>query len=292
MNDFSHLRYVSVDGRRMAYRDVGGGTATVVFLHGNPTSAYFWRNVVPHVQDFARCIAPDLIGMGDSDKLPSTGARTYGYFVNRHYLDGVLSTLLPARDVILVGHNWGAPLAFDWAQRHAAAVRGLVHIEGQIAPMSSSQGGERFKMFNARARSPEMARAILEDNAYLEQYFFPAFRVPLAAIEREAYTRPFLTPGEGRRPMIDWPLEIPVDGEPADVHERLLELKSWMNTNPIPKLFLRPTGNSIMVGNRLETARGFANQMEVDIPGGQFAPEEAPNPIGIALANWLRSLGG
>ena len=196
------------------------------------------------------CIAPDLIGMGSSEKLLNQGPRTYSYFVHRAYFDDWMECMGLTDNLIFVGHNWGVPLAFDWAMRHPGSTRGLVHMEGQVAPVTTAIAGDRFRKFNAHMHSPEMEADVLNENLYLKQYFYSYLDDVLSDEDRAIYDAPYLVPGTGRRPTIDWPCEIPVDGDPADVQDRLTDLIAWMAGNNIPKLWLIPDTGTIMTGER------------------------------------------
>lgn len=286
MPDFHKVHTIGVNGKTMAWRDSGTGP-TIVFVHGNPTSSYLWRNVVPHLDSHFRCIAPDLIGMGESEKLEDHGPRTYSYFVHRDYFDGWMDVINLRGPIVFVGHNWGVPLTMDWAMRRPDQVAGIVHMEGQISPVTTAIAGDRFQKFNAHMHSPEMEADVLNTNLYLEQYFFRYVEDILTATDRAAYEKPFANSGPDRRPTLDWPCEIPVDGAPADIHERLVVLKSWMVENALPKLWLVPDDASIMTGERLATAESFSCQTKMDIVGGHYTPETSPEAVGRAISDWI-----
>lgn len=290
MASFSQLQFVMVRDRRIAYRDAGHGPP-IIFVHGNPTHSYFWRKIVPFLSQSHRCIALDLIGMGHSDKLSPIGFRTYSYFVIRDYFDSFLDSLDVPDTRIFIGHNWGVPLTFDWASRHPEQVSGMVHIEGQFTAMLSASLDERFKTFRRNMLDSATQDQILNDNAYLRRYFLEPLRHVLSESDVTAYTAPFTAAGEERRVMIDLPLEIPFDGEPADVASIFERLQVFMQQSSIPKLFIRPASGSIMIGERLRVARSFAYQDEVAVPGGQFAPEEYPKEIADAITSWLHGRG-
>jgi len=289
MGNFTDRNKTQIGDLTIAWREVGDG-APIIFVHGNPCSSYLWRNVVPHVSHLGHCYAPDLIGMGDSDKLPDAGPRTYSYFVHRKFFDAWMRAMEFDNDIIFVGHNWGAPLGFDWAMRHPGSTRGFVHMEGQVSPVSTAVSGDRFRKFNAHMRSPEMESEVLENNLYLQQYFYSYVDDLLSKDDRAVYDAPYLSPGPGRRPTIDWPCEIPVDGEPADVHARLTELIAWMAGNEIPKLWLIPDTGTIMLGERKTAAESFSHQTVQTIVGGHYTPETSADAVGRAIANWIEAL--
>ena len=272
MEGFATVQTTRVINQTMAWRETGSGDP-IIFVHGNPTSSYLWRNVVPLLSHLGRCLAPDLIGMGESCNLSDRGPRTYSYFIHRDFFDGWLDAMDLYGPITFVGHNWGVPLFLDWAMRHPGRTRGVVHMEGQISPVTTAIAGDRFRAFNAHMHSPEMEKDVLQDNLYLEQYFFRYVEEILSPEDRSIYEKPYLNPGADRRPTLDWPCEIPVDGEPADVHKRLNELKLWMASNDIPKLWLIPDKASIMTGERKETAETFSCQKRLEIKGEHYTPE-------------------
>lgn len=289
MSNFADVLTTKVNNRTMAWREMGEG-GPIVFVHGNPTSSYLWRNVVPHLSKAGRCLAPDLIGMGHSEKLPDQGPRTYSYFVHLDFFDGWMNAMNFEGPITFVGHNWGVPLFFDWAMRNPGRTRGFVHMEGQISPVTTEIAGDRFRAFNAHMRSPEMEADVLQNNLYLDQYFYRYVADLLSDEDRVEYDEPYLVAGPDRRPTIDWPCEIPVDGDPADVFERLTELKVWMSSNDIPKLWLIPDTASIMTSERKATAESFSCQTAQTIDGGHYTPETSPVAVGQAIRSWMETL--
>lgn len=281
-------RFATVHGRRMAYVEAGEGDP-IVFLHGNPTSSYLWRNVIPHVEPFGRCLAPDLIGMGDSDKLPESGPDRYRIAEHRHYLDALLEALGVRERAVLVLHDWGSALGFDWARRHAEAVRGIVYMEAMVRPYSRAEMGEHAAFLDA-LRGPEGEEMILEQNLFIEA-FLP--RLVLRELDDEAmdaYRRPFLEPGEGRRPMLTMPRQIPIDGEPVETDEMIETYAHWMSENRIPKLFVNAEPGAAIAGAMERFCRGWPEQTEVSVKGLHFVQEDSPDEIGRAIAEWLPRL--
>ena len=221
-------------GSEMAYVEVGEGDP-IVLLHGNPTSSYLWRNVLPHLQPRGRCIAPDLIGMGDSDKLPESGPGSYRFVDHRRHLDALLETLDVHARVTLVVHDWGSALGFDWANRHREAVKGIAFMEAIVAP----QGRDHWDKMGMRSalealRSEAGEEMVLQNNYFIEKILPNAVLRKLSDEEMAEYRRPFAEPGEGRRPTLTWPREIPIEGEPADVHAIATEYADWLGTSDVP----------------------------------------------------------
>jgi len=280
---------ISVNGRKMAYVETGEG-APIVFLHGNPTSSYLWRNVIPHLADQGRCIAPDLIGMGDSEKLPDSGPGRYRFVEHREYLDGLLAALGVERDATFVIHDWGSALGFDWANRHRESVRGIAYMEAIVAPVSWAQWPEAAVGIFRAFRSPAGEEMVLENNVFVERVLPGSVLRGLSEAEMAVYRRPFQEPGESRRPTLTWPREIPLDGEPADVVEIVQGYADWLSKSPLPKLFVNADPGAILIGEQREFCRSWPNQQEVTVRGSHFIQEDSPDEIGQAIAEWRRKL--
>jgi haloalkane dehalogenase len=291
MNDDATPRksYVDVHGRRMAYVETGAGDP-VVFLHGNPTSSYLWRNVIPAVADRGRCLAPDLIGMGDSDKLPDSGAHSYTFEEHRRYLDSWFDRVSATTAVTLVVHDWGSALGFDWASRHPDAVRGIAYMEAIVQPAGwhdlPAQVAELFRA----VRSPAGEQMVLENNMFVEAVLAGGTLDPLPdAVVRE-YRRPFDEPGEGRRPTLTWPRQVPLDGEPADVAATVERYGQWLADSDVPKLFVNADPGATLVGAAREFCRSWPNQTEITVRGAHLVQEDSGQHIGQALASWLNTI--
>ncbi|MEM9608974.1 MAG: haloalkane dehalogenase [Actinomycetota bacterium] len=282
-------RRVAVGPISMATVDHGSGDP-IVFLHGNPTSSFLWRNVIPHVEHLGRCIAPDLVGFGDSDKLPDPGPGSYRFVENRRYLDELLDRLGVSERVVLVLHDWGSGLGFDWASRHADAIAGIAYLEANVAPRSWSQLTEEGQAFFRRLRSAEGERMALDDNVFIEHGLPGGIIRTLTEEEHDEYRRPFLRAGEDRRPTLTWPREIPFDGEPADVHDIVATYSAWLRASEVPKLLIDVSDGDTLTGELLAVARTFPNQTEVRVEGRHFAQEDSPDEIGRALAAWIPTL--
>ena len=279
-------------GRNMAYVEVGEGDP-IVLLHGNPTSSFLWRNVWPHLTPFGRCIAPDLIGMGDSDKLPDSGPGSYRFVEHRHYLDALLDDLDVRERVTLVVHDWGSALGFDWANRHREAVKGIAFMEAIVAP----QGRDHWDTMGMRhaleaIRSEAGDEMVLKNNYFIEEILPNAILRKLSDEEMAEYRRPFIEPGEGRRPTLTWPREIPIEGNPADVSAIAADYADWLGSSDVPKLFLKAEPGAILANDVLvDLVRGWPALTETTVKGVHFVQEDSPDEIGRAIADWLRTLG-
>ena len=280
-------------GHEMAYVEVGEGDP-IVLLHGNPTSSYLWRNVIPHLRPLGRCIAPDLMGMGDSDKLPNSGPGSYRFVEQREYLDALLEALNVHKRVTLVIHDWGSALGFDWANRHGDAVKGIAYMEAIVQP----QGWDHWDVMNMRPflealRSEAGEKLVLQENFFIEKILPGAVLRTLSTEEMTEYRRPFAEPGEGRRPTLTWPREIPIEGEPADTTAIVGAYADWLATSDVPKLFLKAEPGALLGGGaNLDTVRKWPAQIEVTVKGVHFIQEDSPDEIGHAIADWMKSLSG
>ncbi len=280
---------IIVNGRSMAYVEMGTGDP-VVFLHGNPTSSYLWRNIMPHLADRARCIAPDLIGMGDSDKLPNSGPGRYTFVEHRDYLDGFFATMGLTDKVTLVVHDWGSALGFHWAQRHSESVRGIAYMEALVRPVIWDEWNEAARPVFKGFRSPAGEDMVLEKNIFVERVLPGSVLRGLTEEEMEIYRRPFAEPGEARRPTLTWPRQIPISGKPVEVVSIVQDYADWLTETELPKLFINANPGAILIGEQREYCRGWKNQTEVTVVGSHFIQEDSPNEIGAALADWYGSL--
>jgi len=281
-------QFMNVFDRTMAYVETGQGDP-IVFLHGNPTSSYLWRNILPYLQREGRCIAPDLIGMGDSEKLPGSGPGSYTFSEHRRYLDALLAQLRVERNVTFVGHDWGSALGFDWANRHQDAVRGIAYMEAIVQPVTWEQWSPQTRSFFEHLRGAEGEQMILEENLFVESLLPRRILRKLTDAEMEEYRRPYREPGEGRRPTLTWPRQLPIAGEPADVVEIVGSYAAWLAASPVPKLFINGEPGTISRDERA-FCRGFPNQSEVSVRGLHFIQEDSPDEIGEAVAKWYTSL--
>lgn len=288
---FAPKQYAIVNGSRMAYQDVGEGDP-IVFLHGNPTSSYLWRNVMPHCRGLGRLVACDLIGMGDSDKLPQSGPQRYGYAEQRDYLFALLDQLDLGERVVLVLHDWGSALGFDWARQHRTRVQGIAYMEAIVAPLAWTDWPESARRVFQGFRSPAGEEMVLDKNTFVERVLPASVLRPLGEAEMAAYRAPFAQPGEGRRPTLSWPRQIPVEGEPAEVVKVVEDYAAWLAGSPVPKLFVNAEPGSILTGRQRELCRRWPAQREVTVRGSHFIQEDSPDEIGAAVAAFVRELRG
>ena len=280
---------ITVHGRSMAYAEAGRGDP-IVFLHGNPTSSYLWRNIMPHLEALGRCIAPDLIGMGDSQKLPDSGPDSYRLVEHRRYLDALFDALGVRERVTVVGHDWGSALGFDWANRHREGVKGIAYMEAIVRPMTWTEWPESIQKLFRGFRSEAGEAMVLEKNVFVERVLPGSVLRGLTDEEMAVYRRPYLEPGEARRPTLTWPRQIPLDGEPADVVEIVQSYADWLSGSDVPKLFVNAEPGAILVGAQRAFCRSWPNQSEVTVRGSHFVQEDSPDEIGRALADWYRVL--
>ncbi len=283
-------KIIEVNGRQMAYVEMGSGDP-IVFQHGNPTSSYLWRNIMPHVADQGRCIAVDLIGMGDSDKLPESGPDRYTFAEHREYLHAAWKQLGVTDDVTLVIHDWGSALGFDWARQNAEVVKGICYMEAVVGPVPSwDMWPENARNIFQALRSPAGEELILEKNIFVERILTSSIMRTLTDEEMNEYRRPFAVAGEDRRPTLTWPRQIPVAGEPANVVQIATDYAAWMAGNDIPKLLIDAQPGSILTGKARDFALSFKNQTVVEAAGYHFLQEDSPDEIGQALSSWLKTL--
>jgi haloalkane dehalogenase len=283
-------QYADVLGHRMAYVEEGEG-APIVFLHGNPTSSFLWRFVMAELTGEGRCIAPDLIGMGDSDKLPAGDEGRYTFVRHREFLDALLEQLGVAEDVTFVIHDWGSALGFDWARRHPDAVRGIAYMEAVVQALDSwDSWPEVARGIFQGLRSPAGEEMILEKNLFVEAILPASIQRTLDPEEMDEYRRPFAAEGDDRLPTLVWPRQIPIEGEPADVARIVSAYADWLATTPgLRKLFVNADPGTILIGPQREFCRTWPDQTEVTVPGLHFIQEDSGAEIGRAIASWLRA---
>lgn len=279
-------QFAEINGRRIAYVDIGSGDP-IVMLHGNPTSSYLWRNVIPHLEGLGRVIVPDLIGQGDSDKLPvADGPERYSFAVVYDFLSGLLQALGVEARVVLVIHDWGSALGFHWAREHPDAIRGIAYMEGIVMPVDWDDWPENAKGIFQGFRSDKGEDLVLNRNIFVEAVLPNSVMRGLTEAEMAHYRAPFSTPDD-RQPTLNWPRQIPIQGEPGHMVALVQAYADFMATSDIPKLFINAEPGSILTGRPREFCRGWPNQTEVTVKGLHFIQEDSPDQIGQAIAHWL-----
>jgi haloalkane dehalogenase len=286
---FAEKKFIEINGHRMAYIDEGEG-APIVFQHGNPTSSYLWRNVMPACRGLGRLIACDLIGMGDSAKLPNSGPNRYTYAEHRSFLFALWEELKLGNEIIFVVHDWGSALAFDWANQHRDRVQGIAYMEAIAIPLVWSDFPEFAQDTFRGFRSPVGEDMVLRDNVFVERVLPGAVMRQLTDTEMDHYRKPFVNAGEDRRPTLTWPRQIPIEGEPADVLKIVSEYGQWLAHSQVPKLYFHTVPGWLDNGRQREFCRTWPNQKEVTIKGIHFVQEDSAAEVGAAVANFVRAL--
>ena len=288
---YANKKTMVINDRVMSYIDEGEGDA-IVFQHGNPTSSYLWRNIMPHMEGQGRLIACDLIGMGDSEKLSSSGPDSYTYFEQRDFLFQLLEKLNIGNNVIFVIHDWGSALGFDWSYQNQERVQGIAYMEAIVRPVSWDEWPENATRVFQGFRSDAGESMVLEKNIFIERVLPSTIMRELADEEMNEYRRPFLNSGEDRRPTLSWPRQIPIEGEPKEVVEVVQNYSEWLSSSDLPKLFINADPGSILIGNQRDFCRSWPNQTEVTVEGLHFLQEDSPKEIGKAISSFVSQLRG
>jgi haloalkane dehalogenase len=286
---FAPKKFMNIAGRRMAYIDEGDGDA-IVFQHGNPTSSYLWRNVMPHCKGLGRLVACDLIGMGDSDKLTRSDADSYSFAEHCDYLFALWEALALGDRAVLVVHDWGSALGFHWANQHRDRVRGIAYMEAIVTPLTWADWPDNARRVFQNFRSPAGEEMVLQKNVFVERVLPSSIIRPLSEVEMDAYRGPFANPGEERRPTLSWPRQIPIEGEPKKVVDIVQDYGRWLSTSALPKLFINAEPGSILTGRQRDLCRAWPNQREVTVTGRHFIQEDSPDQIGAAVEAFVRDL--
>jgi len=280
-------QFTEVLGKRMAHVEIGQGDP-ILFLHGNPTSSYLWRDVMAAMAGAGRLLAPDLIGMGDSDKLDDPGPNSYRFIEHRAYLDAWIEEVIPDGKVTLVIHDWGSALGFHWAHRNPQRVRGIAYMEAIVRSMEWDEWPEPIRALFQAMRTEAGEAMILEKNIFVERILTGSILRKLEDAEMAEYRRPFERPGEDRRPTLTWPRQIPLGGEPVDVVEIVAAYSQWLKVTEVRKLFVNADPGAILIGPIRETARGFPNQTEACVRGSHFIQEDSGAKIGKIIREWIK----
>ena len=280
---------ISIDGKEIAYHQQGSGEP-IVFLHGNPTSSYLWRNITPYLHDQASCISMDLIGMGDSDKLDNPDTNSYRFEEHFYYVEKAIKDLTNNEKITLVVHDWGSALGFHWSYKHPELIKGIAYMEAIVKEMTWDDWDKNAKSIFQGFRSDAGEDLVLEKNYFIEKVLPGSIIRTLDADEMNEYRRPFLSSGEDRRPTLSWPREIPIEGEPGNVCQIVNEYAEWMKTNNIPKLFINAEPGAITTGKIRDFCRSWKNQTQVTVKGIHFIQEDSPDEIGKELSKWYKEL--
>ena len=288
---YANKKTMVINNKTMSYIDEGEGDA-IVFQHGNPTSSYLWRNVMPHLEGQGRLIACDLIGMGDSEKLTNSGPGSYNYFEHRDFLFKLLEELNIGKQVVFVIHDWGSALGFDWSFQNQDRIQGIAYMEGIVKPVTWDECAENATRVFQGFRSDAGESMVLDKNIFVERVLPSSIMRELSEEEMDEYRRPFLNSGEDRRPTLSWPRQIPIQGEPKEVVEVVENYSNWLSSSDLPKLFINADPGSILTGKQREFCRSWPNQDEVTVKGTHFMQEDSPDEIGKAVSRFVSKLRG
>lgn len=280
---------ISINNKNIAYVESGSGDP-IIFLHGNPTSSYLWRNITPHLESQGRCICIDLIGMGDSDKLDNPDENSYQFEEHYHYVNAAIESLTNGENTTFVIHDWGSALGFNWCYHNPDSIKGIAYMEAIVKEMTWEDWRDEAKGIFQGFRSDAGESLVLEKNYFVERVLPGSIIRRLSDEEIEEYRRPFINPGEDRRPTLSWPREIPIEGQPANVCEIVNQYAEWMQTNDIPKLFINAEPGAITTGRIRDFCRSWKNQTEVTVKGVHFIQEDSPDDIGKAISTWYKNI--
>ena len=282
-------KFIDVNGKQMAYVDEGSGD-TVLFLHGNPTSSYLWRNIAPHVEDTNRIVIPDLIGMGDSEKLDGEDNSGYKYHGQYEYLTGLMDKLDLGDSIHLVIHDWGSAMGFQFARENPNRIKSITYMEAIVMPLTWDQWPDAATKIFGLFRSEAGEELVLEKNFFVERILLGDSLSGYSDEEKEEYIRPFINSGEDRRPTLTWPRQIPLDGEPKEVVDEVAKNADFHKNSEIPKLFINADPGTILTGDQREFVRSWKNQKEITVKGNHFIQEDSADEIGSALNEFISSL--
>jgi len=280
---------ISINNKNIAYVESGSGDP-IIFLHGNPTSSYLWRNITPHLESQGRCICIDLIGMGDSDKLDNPDENSYQFEEHYHYVNAAIESLTNGENITFVIHDWGSALGFNWCYHNPDSIKGIAYMEAIVKEMTWEDWRDEAKGIFQGFRSDAGESLVLEKNYFVERVLPGSIIRRLSDEEIEEYRRPFINPGEDRRPTLSWPREIPIEGQPANVCEIVNQYAEWMQTNDIPKLFINAEPGAITTGRIRDYCRSWKNQTEITVKGVHFIQEDSPDDIGKAISTWYKNI--
>ena len=282
-------KYKDIKNSKMAFIDEGSGD-TFLFLHGNPTSSFLWRNIAPHVEDIGRIVIPDLIGMGDSDKLEGVDNPGYKYHGQYSYLTALMDELDLGNNIHLIIHDWGSAMGFQFARENKDRIKSITYMEAIVMPLTWDQWPDPATKIFGLFRSEAGEELVLEKNFFVERILLADSSTGYTEEEKSEYIRPFINPGEDRRPTLTWPRQIPLDGEPSEVVEEVRLNAEFHKESDIPKLFINADPGSILIGDQREFVRNWNNQTEITVKGNHFIQEDSSEEIGAALRKFVESL--
>ena len=282
-------KYKEIKNSKMAFIDEGSGD-TFLFLHGNPTSSFLWRNIAPHVEDIGRIVIPDLIGMGDSDKLEGVDNPGYKYHGQYSYLTALMDELDLGNNIHLIIHDRGSAMGFQFARENKDRIKSITYMEAIVMPLSWDQWPDPATKIFGLFRSEAGEELVLEKNFFVERILLADSSTGYTEEEKSEYIRPFINPGEDRRPTLTWPRQIPLDGEPSEVVEEVRLNADFHKESDIPKLFINADPGSILIGDQREFVRSWNNQTEITVKGNHFIQEDSSEEIGAALRKFVESL--
>ena len=281
-------KFIKIKNKNIAYIDEGKGNI-LLFIHGNPTSSYLWRNIINSLKNNYRCIAPDLIGMGESDKLDNPSQENYSLKEHIKWFDDFINGIKLDKKIILVIHDWGSAIGFDFAKKKPKRIAGIVYMEAIVRPMKWNEWPENATKAFKLLRSEAGEELILEKNIFVERILPSSIIRKLSDEEMNEYRRPFMEE-IARRPTLDWPRHIPINDEPPEMVSIVSSYEQWMSENEIPKLFINAEPGTILVGRQRECCRKWKNQQEITVTGSHFIQEDSPHEIGEAINTWMNEL--
>jgi haloalkane dehalogenase len=280
---------VEVLGHRVAYTEAGSGRP-VLFLHGGIGSSFIWRNVIPHVAPYARCVAVDLIGTGDSSRYRPSGPDSYQWANHLGYLGALMRELKIAEDVTLVMHGWASIVGLEWARLNEHRVRAMCNIESIIRPLGLNELNESFRSTVKLARSAAGERYVMDSNAYFDAALDVQVNRQLSQDVVAEYRRTFGDLGETRRATHSALSQIPVGGKPAESVQMVRGVSQWLKKTPIPKLLVLGNPGYLIAGRGRELAVQIPDQTVAEVTGTHLLPEESPDGVGMFLSLWIEGL--
>jgi len=277
---------IDIEGYDFAYFDIGQGNP-VIFLHGNPTSSYLWRNIIPTIAHSYRCIVPDLIGMGDSDKIKDATIEDYSFLNHYKFLKIFLEKMNFNQKVFLVLHDWGSALGFNWAMENEEKIKGICYMESIVKPYSWNEFPSNSIPIFKKLRGKDGEKMILEDNLFIERILLKSIIRDLTEEEINSYRRPFSKNKIDRLPMLAWPRQLPIEGEPKEVFDIVSSYSNWFSKSLVNKLFINSKPGALMTRKIQDFCRNFKNQEEVIVKGIHFLQEDSSLEIAKHIKNWL-----